>query len=176
MRSIDCITKFCGKKPAGYTAPLWATSKELIGQLQEMGIVYDHSFMHHDLQPYYAPDNTETWIETNIKNSADSWMYPMSTIKPSKVVEIPANWHLDDWPPLQPIPDKSWAQGYVDTHVVERFVMRIMMLIGRKVSNSVSIKAVERTIRLCLPRIRHLHLSHEHPPASEREAAGDLDA
>lgn len=44
----------------------------------------------------------------------------MSRLKASNVVEIPANWHLDDWPPLQPIPGRAGAQGFVDTHVVER--------------------------------------------------------
>lgn len=119
-RSIDSLTKFCGKKPLGYTAPAWSTSKELITQLEGAGILYDHSFMHHDLQPYYAPDNSETWIETNMAKSADAWMTPMTKLKPSKVVEIPANWHLDDWPPLQPIPGRAGAQGFVDTHVVEK--------------------------------------------------------
>jgi len=28
--------------------------------------------------------------------------------------------HLDDWPPLHPIPGRAGAQGFVDTHVVER--------------------------------------------------------
>ena len=119
-RSIDVITKFTGKKPQGYTAPSWSTSRELIPQLQEAGIIYDHSFMHHDFQPYYAPDNSQSWIETNFAKTADFWMAPMSRLKPSKIVEIPANWHLDDWPPLQPIPGRAGAQGFVDTHVVER--------------------------------------------------------
>ncbi|KAK4549704.1 hypothetical protein LTR36_005005 [Oleoguttula mirabilis] len=119
-RSIDSLTAFCGKKPRGYTAPSWATSKELITQLEGAGILYDHSFMHHDLQPYFAPDNSETWVETNMAKSAEYWMTPMTKIRPSKVVEIPANWHLDDWPPLQPIPGKAGAQGFVDTHVVEK--------------------------------------------------------
>jgi peptidoglycan/xylan/chitin deacetylase (PgdA/CDA1 family) len=120
-KSIEVVTKFCnGVKPKGYTAPYWSASKELIPQLQAAGILYDHSFMHHDFQPYYAPDSTETWVETNLKDSADSWMVPMSTIKPSKVVEIPANWHIDDWPPFQPIPGNPAAQGFVDAHSVER--------------------------------------------------------
>ena len=104
-RSIAVLTDFCGgKKPLGYTAPSWSTSKELIPQLEAEGILYDHSFMHHDLQPYYAPDSSETWIETNHAKAADHWMSPMSKLKPSKVVEIPSNWHLDDWPPLQVSP------------------------------------------------------------------------
>ena len=94
-RSIEVLTKFCGKKPLGYTAPAWATSKELIPQLQEAGILYDHSFMYNDVQPHYAPDSSENWIETNHSKSADAWMSPMTALKPSKVVEIPANWHID---------------------------------------------------------------------------------
>jgi len=38
----------------------------------------------------------------------------------SKIVEIPAHWHIDDWPPLQPIPGRLGAQGFVDTAVVEK--------------------------------------------------------
>ncbi|KAK5702158.1 hypothetical protein LTR17_022585 [Elasticomyces elasticus] len=123
-RSIDVLTKFCGgKRPIGYTAPAWSTSKELIPQLAAEGILYDHSFMHHDVQPYFAPDSSESWIETNHAKPADAWMSPMTKIKPSKVVEIPANWHLDDWPPLQPIPGRPGAQGFVDTSVVEKLWM-----------------------------------------------------
>lgn len=119
-RSIDVVTKFCGKKPLGFTAPYWSTSKELIPLLQEMSVVYDHSFMHHDLQPYFAPDSSEEWTETDLTKSADSWMRPMTRLKPSKVVEIPASWHLDDWPPMQAIPGQAAAQGYVDPHIVEK--------------------------------------------------------
>ena len=118
-RSIEVLTKFCGAKPKGYTAPSWSTSRELIPQLEEAGIVYDHSFMHHDFQPYFAPDNSQSWVETNLAKSADVWMRPMSKLKASNVVEIPANWHLDDWPPLQPMPGRA-AHGFVDTHVVEK--------------------------------------------------------
>lgn len=118
-RSYDALSRFTGKAPRGYTAPYWSTSKELIPQLQDLGIIYDHSFMHHDLQPYWAPDSSEEWVETNHAKDAEAWMTPMTRIKPSHVVEIPASWHLDDWPPLQPIPGQM-AQGFVDPHVVER--------------------------------------------------------
>lgn len=93
-KSIDVLTKFTGTKPLGYTAPAWLTSKELIPQLQDFGILYDHSFMHHDVQPYYAPDSSHEWIETNHSKEAGHWMRPMTKIRPSRIVEIPANWHL----------------------------------------------------------------------------------
>ncbi|EOD46310.1 putative polysaccharide deacetylase family protein [Neofusicoccum parvum UCRNP2] len=103
-KSIDVLTKFTGTKPLGYTAPAWSTSKELIPQLEAFGILYDHSFMHHDVQPYYAPDSSHQWVETNHAKDANHWMRPMTRIRPSKIVEIPANWHL----------------GHVDTAVVEK--------------------------------------------------------
>ncbi|KAI1857560.1 uncharacterized protein JN550_013193 [Neoarthrinium moseri] len=120
-KSIAVLTDFCGgARPRGYTAPAWATSKELIPQLEEFGVVYDHSFMHHDVQMHWAPDTSASdWVETNHAHDAASWMRPMSKLKPSKIVEIPANWHLDDWPPFQPVLGKP-SHGYVDTDVVFR--------------------------------------------------------
>lgn len=38
-KSIDVLTKFTGKKPRGWTAPAWDTTKESIGLLEEYGIV-----------------------------------------------------------------------------------------------------------------------------------------
>ncbi|THZ07324.1 glucose 1-dehydrogenase [Aureobasidium pullulans] len=119
-KSIDVLTSFTGSKPKGYTAPAWDTSKELIPQLAEFGIIYDHSFMHHDLQPYFAPDGRYSWVETDVKKEASSWMKPMTKIKPSEIVEIPANWHVDDWPPLQPMPGRAGTHGFISTHELEK--------------------------------------------------------
>lgn len=38
-KSIDVLTKFTGKKPRGWTAPAWDTSKQTIKVLEEFGIV-----------------------------------------------------------------------------------------------------------------------------------------
>ncbi|KAK7512446.1 uncharacterized protein IWZ02DRAFT_385031, partial [Phyllosticta citriasiana] len=93
-KSIDISTKFAGRKPLGNTAPMWFTSKELIPQFQGLGIVCDHSFVHHDLQPYWAPHSSHEWIDVDLKKEANSWMKPMTRLQPSQVVEIPSNWHL----------------------------------------------------------------------------------
>jgi hypothetical protein len=37
----------------------------------------------------------------------------MTKLTPSSIVEVPANWHLDDWPPMQP--KMPAASGFVDT-------------------------------------------------------------
>jgi peptidoglycan/xylan/chitin deacetylase (PgdA/CDA1 family) len=38
-KSIDVLTKFTGKRPKGWTAPAWDTSKEAIKLLEDYGIV-----------------------------------------------------------------------------------------------------------------------------------------
>jgi peptidoglycan/xylan/chitin deacetylase (PgdA/CDA1 family) len=121
-KSIEVLTAFDGgRRPRGYTAPAWATTKHTIAQLQAAGVGYDHSFMHHDFQPYWAPDPAQsTWVETDVSQKAESWMRPMSALRASSVVEIPANWHVDDWPPLQPSPGRAGSHGYVDVESVER--------------------------------------------------------
>jgi len=119
-KSLEVLTAFLGKKPKGWTAPAWNTSKSTVKILEEAGIEYDHSFMHHDSQLYYVPDGSHEWIETNVANDASTWMSPMTKLKPSKVVEVPANWHLDDWPPFQLNLKQASTHGYVDPYVVER--------------------------------------------------------
>lgn len=44
----------------------------------------------------------------------------MTKLKASKIVEVPANWHLDDWPPFQLNLKQASTHGYIDPYVVER--------------------------------------------------------
>ncbi|KAJ0420498.1 hypothetical protein BJY00DRAFT_323756 [Aspergillus carlsbadensis] len=120
VRSIETMTKFTGKKPRGWTAPCWSTSRETVRLLEEFGIEYDHSFMHHDSQMYYLPGGSETYTSTDVSQPASTWMTPMSTLKPSGIVCVPANWHLDDWPPFVLSLKQASTHGYVDVESVER--------------------------------------------------------
>ncbi|KAH8724322.1 hypothetical protein GQ44DRAFT_618695, partial [Phaeosphaeriaceae sp. PMI808] len=120
-KSIEVLTSIVGKRPRGWTAPAWSTSPETIKLLEEFGIEYDHSFMHHDSQPYYVPaPHLTTYTETDVSKPAAHWMTPMSPLIPSSIVEIPANWHLDDWPPFQLSLTQASTHGYVDTGSIER--------------------------------------------------------
>ena len=121
QKSVDVITSFTGKKPRGWTAPAWTPSPSTVKLLEEFGLEYDHSFMHHDSQLYYLPYPPESWKETDYKTlSANDWMSPMSTLKPSSIIEVPANWHVDDWPAFQPLRGQG-SSGFVDPHQIERF-------------------------------------------------------
>lgn len=44
----------------------------------------------------------------------------MSKLKQSSIVEIPANWHIDDWPAFQPNVFLGSA-GFTDPQMIERF-------------------------------------------------------
>ncbi|RFU27345.1 hypothetical protein B7463_g9005, partial [Scytalidium lignicola] len=124
VKSIDVIKKITGKSPKGYTAPGWQVSKELLPMLKQYGLEYDHSLMHHDTQPYWAPFEI-SGVYTNFKvhKDASEWMHPMSKMNktPSKIVEIPSNWHLDDWPALHfSFSGGMSPNGFVDPYVLER--------------------------------------------------------
>lgn len=41
-KSIQVLTDIVGKKPRGWTAPAWSTSKEIVRLLEEFGIVRSH--------------------------------------------------------------------------------------------------------------------------------------
>jgi hypothetical protein len=77
--------------------------------------------MHHDSQLYYLPDPAKSHAATtNVNEPAENWMTPMSTLHASGVVEVPANWHLDDWPPFQLSLTQASTHGYVDTRSIEQ--------------------------------------------------------
>ncbi|RDW76753.1 polysaccharide deacetylase family protein [Aspergillus mulundensis] len=118
-RSISAMTAFTGKKPKGWTAPAWSTSPSTVSLLQEHGLEYDHSFMHHDSHLYYLPEETD-YIPTDTSQDASTWMKPMSALKSSGIVCVPANWHVDDWPPFQFSLKQPNSHGYVDVASVER--------------------------------------------------------
>ncbi|KAF2249578.1 glucose 1-dehydrogenase [Trematosphaeria pertusa] len=121
VKTIEIQTNFCGgKPPAGFTSPSWKNHPEQIELLSKLGIKYDHSFMHDDFQPYYVSTGKEQMVTTDYTKHPDEWMVPMTYAEKSDVVEIPANWTLDDWPPFQWDGARPNAHGYVDPYSVER--------------------------------------------------------
>lgn len=115
-KAIEVLTAFLGHKPRGWTAPAWTASASTVHLLESEGIVYDHSFMHHDCKLYYLPYSNYNAQPTDYKQSADTWMSPMSMPKISSIVTVPANWHLDDWPPFSP--GDGGSDGFIDPDVL----------------------------------------------------------
>lgn len=96
-KSIEIYQKFTGKYPKGWAAPYWDVSSRSIQILEDFGIQYDHSLMHHDCLPYYASDVGDAVVNTDYSKDPDTWMVPMKQHKVTKIIELPANWDVDDW-------------------------------------------------------------------------------
>ena len=96
-KSIELITELTGKKPTGYVAPWWEFSSITPELLLERGIKYDHSLMHDDFHPYYVRKE-DTWTKIDYNKRASAWMKPLVRGTETDLIEIPANWYLDDLP------------------------------------------------------------------------------
>ncbi|KAI0774663.1 glycoside hydrolase/deacetylase [Trametes elegans] len=118
--TYDLLTKFNnGVPPKGSVAPWWETSHEGTHLLLDKGIEYDHSNMAHDSQAYYLRDQ-DLWTKIDYKATAYSWMKPLRRGKQTGLVEIPANWYLDDLPPMMFIKSSPNSHGWVNASDVEQ--------------------------------------------------------
>jgi peptidoglycan/xylan/chitin deacetylase (PgdA/CDA1 family) len=108
-----------GVPPKGSVAPWWETSKEGTEILLEKGIEYDHSSMAHDCQAYYMRD-ADSWSKIDYAAKAETWMQPLRKGNETGLVCIPANWYLDDLPPMMFIKSSPNSHGWVNSRDVEQ--------------------------------------------------------
>jgi peptidoglycan/xylan/chitin deacetylase (PgdA/CDA1 family) len=118
-KCIDLITDVWGQKPKGYVAPWWESSKVTNALLQKYGIKYDHSLMHDDFTPYYTTVG-ESWTPIDYSKPAAEWMKPMKFGTPTDVVQVPANWYLDDLPPMMFVKASPNSYGFTNPHDIEQ--------------------------------------------------------
>ncbi|KAK7696101.1 hypothetical protein QCA50_000744 [Cerrena zonata] len=118
--TYNILTSFNnGNPPKGSVAPWWETSKEGTDLLLDKGIEYDHSNMAHDSQAYYLRDQ-DLWTKIDYQSKAETWMQPLVRGKETGIVEIPANWYLDDLPPMMFIKSSANSHGWVNARDVEQ--------------------------------------------------------
>ncbi len=98
VRCIDVIKDLTGEKPAGFRSPAWEFSKVTSQLLLKYGIMYDRSLMHDDYEAYYLRTG-DKWYTIDYSKDPDTWMKPMEFGEETDLIEIPGNWHLDDFPP-----------------------------------------------------------------------------
>lgn len=118
VKCIGLIEALCGKKPAGYVAPWWESSDVTNKLLQKYGMKYDHSLMHHDFMPYYETVG-EKWTPIDYSGPASDWMKPMTFGTKTDVVSIPANWYLDDLPPMMFVKATANSFGWANPRDIE---------------------------------------------------------
>jgi len=86
-RGIETIKRLTGKPPHGYRSPSWDLSPHTIELLIEHDFAYDSSMMGDDYQPYWARRGDIVELER-----------PLVLGEPTKLIEMPISWHLDDYP------------------------------------------------------------------------------
>jgi peptidoglycan/xylan/chitin deacetylase (PgdA/CDA1 family) len=118
-KSIELVTKLSGKVPTGYVAPWWEFSNVTNQLLLERGFKYDHSLMHHDHVPYYVRVG-DSWTKIDYSLNAEEWMKPLQRGTETDLIEIPANWHLDDLPPMMFMKNVPNSHGFVNPRDIEQ--------------------------------------------------------
>jgi peptidoglycan/xylan/chitin deacetylase (PgdA/CDA1 family) len=119
LKCIDLVEKVSGKRPTGYVAPWWEFSNITNELLLKNGIKYDHSLMHNDFSPYYVRVG-DKWTKINYDQPAEFWMKPLERGEETDLIEIPANWYLDDLPPMMFIKKSPNSHGFVNPRDIEQ--------------------------------------------------------
>ena len=118
-RCIALIEQFTGRRPRGYVAPWWELSPATVRLLLANGITYDNSRMDNDFHPFYARVG-DSWTKIDYSQAAESWMRPLVRGEETDLVEIGANWYLDDLPPMMFIKKAPNSHGFVNPRDLEQ--------------------------------------------------------
>lgn len=118
VRSIELIEKLSGRVPRGYVAPWWEMSSVTAELLLKHGFTYDHSQGYRDFVPFYARAGDQ-WTKIDYSKTAAEWMKPMQHGKEIDLVEIGANWYVDDLPPMMFIKASPNSHGFVNPRDIE---------------------------------------------------------
>lgn len=73
---------------------------------------------HEDCQAYYLRTG-DTWTNIDYTKKAEEWMKPMVFGQETGLVEIPANWYIDDLPPMMFVKTAPNSHGFVNARDVE---------------------------------------------------------
>lgn len=118
-KCIGLITEISGKRPTGYVAPWWEFSNVTNELLLKKGIKYDHSLMHNDFSPYRVRVG-DKWTKIDYAGKPEDWMKPLTRGAETDLIEIPANWYLDDLPPMMFIKKSPNSHGFVNPRDIEQ--------------------------------------------------------
>jgi peptidoglycan/xylan/chitin deacetylase (PgdA/CDA1 family) len=117
-KCVELIEKVTGKPPRGYVAPWWEMSNVTAQLLLKYGFRYDHSQSYNDFLPFYARVG-DRWTKIDFSKEASGWMKPLVRGREIDLVEIGANWYLDDLPPMMFIKKAPNSHGFVNPRHLE---------------------------------------------------------
>lgn len=118
FNATEILEKMTGTRPTGYLSPWWEMSDRTAALLLEAGYEYDKSQGLHDFLPFYARVG-DIWTPIDYSQPAQSWMTPLQRGKEIDLVELGANWYMDDLPPMMFIKGSPNSHGFVNPRDVE---------------------------------------------------------
>ncbi|MCF6466941.1 polysaccharide deacetylase [Nonomuraea sp. MG754425] len=86
LRQHEQVT---GRRPRGYRSPAWDFSETTLDLLEEFGFDWDSSLMGREFELYRPRRVTVNYESANTFGP------------PSRIIEIPVSWYLDDWPSVE---------------------------------------------------------------------------
>ena len=87
--ALESLDKIGAAKPVTYRSPYWDFSPNTISIIEKYGFLYDSSLMGNDLHPYLPRPVTVHADRANVFG------------EPSKIIELPVSWFLDDFPQVE---------------------------------------------------------------------------
>jgi peptidoglycan-N-acetylglucosamine deacetylase len=96
IRANEQIKKLTGRHARGYRSPSWDLSPHSVELLIKHGFVYDSSLMGDDYTPYRVRDGDIIELEK-----------PAVFGEPTRLIEMPVSWSLDDYPHFEFIRTKE---------------------------------------------------------------------
>jgi peptidoglycan-N-acetylglucosamine deacetylase len=100
VRGNAAIKRLTGRNARGYRSPSWDITPHTIALLLKHGFVYDSSLMGHDYLPYQAREADTIELQK-----------PAVRGKPTKLVEMPISWTLDDFPVFEYMRNPNGVQA-----------------------------------------------------------------
>lgn len=119
IKSVELIKDLTGQAPRGYVAPWWELSGVTPALLQKHGFTYDHSQGYKDFVPFYARVGDQ-WTKIDYSKQAHEWMQPMIHGEEIDLVEIGANWYVDDLPPMMFMKASPNSHGFTNPRDIEQ--------------------------------------------------------
>ncbi|MGD9894057.1 MAG: polysaccharide deacetylase, partial [Dehalococcoidia bacterium] len=118
-KSVALIERCTGRRPRGYVAPWWEMSGVTAEFLLKHGFRYDHSQGYRDFVPFYARVG-DRWTTIDYAKPAAEWMQPLEHGREIDLVEIGANWYVDDLPPMMFMKASPNSHGFVNPRDIEQ--------------------------------------------------------
>lgn len=97
-RANESIRRLTGRYARGYRSPSWDLSPRSVDLLLEQGFVYDSSLMGDDYTPYRVRRGDDITLGEPARFGA-----------PTRLIEMPVSWTLDDFPHFEFIRTPTWV-------------------------------------------------------------------